>query len=58
MANDRNAGRKRKFDQDDVDKMFALINAGKNSGIKENMTVIASEGLVGFVISATDNTAC
>lgn len=34
-----------------------VINAGKNSGIKENMTVIASEGLVGFVISATDNTA-
>ena len=34
-----------------------VINAGKNSGIKENMTVIASEGLVGFVISVTDNTA-
>ena len=34
-----------------------VINAGKKSGIKENMTVIASEGLVGFVISATDNTA-
>ena len=34
-----------------------VINAGKNSGIKENMPVIASEGLVGFVISATDNTA-
>lgn len=34
-----------------------VINAGRNSGIKENMPVIASEGLVGFVISATDNTA-
>ena len=31
-----------------------VINAGKKSGIKENMTVIASEGLVGYVISATD----
>ena len=30
MANERNAGRKRKFNKSDVDKMFALINAGKN----------------------------
>ena len=34
-----------------------VINAGKKSGIKENMTVIASEGLVGHVISATDTTS-
>lgn len=34
-----------------------VINAGTKSGIKENMTVIASEGLVGFVISATDTTS-
>ena len=34
-----------------------VINAGKKSGIKENMTVIATEGLVGYVISATDTTA-
>ena len=34
-----------------------VINAGKKNGIKENMTVIATEGLVGHVISITDNTA-
>lgn len=34
-----------------------VINAGKKSGIEENMTVIAAEGLVGYVISVTDNTA-
>lgn len=34
-----------------------IINVGKNDGIKENMTVIADEGLVGHVISVTDNTA-
>ncbi len=34
-----------------------IINAGTNSGIHENMTVIASEGLVGYVISATDTTS-
>lgn len=34
-----------------------IINTGSNSGIKENMTVIAAEGLVGHVISVTDNTA-
>ena len=34
-----------------------VINAGTKSGIKENMTVIASEGLVGYVISATDTTS-
>lgn len=34
-----------------------VINAGSKNGIKENMTVIAAEGLVGHVISVTDNTA-
>jgi len=34
-----------------------VINAGKTSGIKENMTVIAAGGLVGHIISATDKTA-
>ena len=34
-----------------------IINAGENSGIKENMTVIAADGLVGHVISVTDTTA-
>lgn len=34
-----------------------VINAGAKSGIEKNMTVIASEGLVGHVISVTDNTA-
>ena len=34
-----------------------VINAGANDGIAPNMTVIADEGLVGYVISVTDNTA-
>lgn len=34
-----------------------IINVGKNDGIEENMTVIADEGLVGYVISVTDSTA-
>lgn len=34
-----------------------VINVGRNDGIKENMTVIADEGLVGNVISVTSNTA-
>ena len=34
-----------------------VINVGKKSGIKENMTVIAAEGLVGHVISSTDATS-
>lgn len=34
-----------------------VINAGSRSGIKENMTVIAAEGLVGHVISVTEKTA-
>lgn len=34
-----------------------VINVGSNSGIKENMTVIADEGLVGYVVSVTEKTA-
>ena len=34
-----------------------LINVGSNNGIKENMTVIAEEGLVGYVVSTTPTTA-
>lgn len=34
-----------------------VINLGKKNGIKEGMTVIGDEGLVGFIISATDTTA-
>lgn len=34
-----------------------VINIGKKDGIKENMTVIADEGLVGHIISVNDNTA-
>lgn len=34
-----------------------IINVGADDGIKENMTVIAAEGLVGHVISVTNNTA-
>ena len=34
-----------------------IINIGKNDGIEVNMTVIADKGLVGHVISVTDNTA-
>lgn len=34
-----------------------IINAGKNDGIDVNMTVISDKGLVGHVISVTDNTA-
>ena len=34
-----------------------VINVGKKNGVKENMTVIASEGLVGYVISVTDSTS-
>lgn len=34
-----------------------VINAGKSSGLEKNMTVIAAEGLVGHIISVTDNTA-
>ena len=34
-----------------------IINVGSKDGIKENMTVIANEGLVGHVISVTEDTA-
>lgn len=34
-----------------------VINVGSKQGIKEDMTVIANEGLVGHVISVTDSTA-
>lgn len=34
-----------------------VINAGEKNGVKENMTVIAAEGLVGHVISVTADTA-
>lgn len=34
-----------------------VINVGKNDGIEKNMAVIADEGLVGYVISVTSNTA-
>ena len=36
---------------------IVVINVGRKDGIKENMTVIADEGLVGHVISVTDHTA-
>lgn len=34
-----------------------IINVGKNDGIEKNMTVIADEGLVGYVISVNDYTS-
>lgn len=34
-----------------------LINIGSNNGVKEKMTVIANEGLVGYVVSVSENTA-
>lgn len=34
-----------------------VINVGSENGIKEKMTVIADEGLVGYVVSTTDKTA-
>lgn len=34
-----------------------VINVGSKQGIEKNMTVIADKGLVGHVISVTDNTA-
>lgn len=34
-----------------------VINVGSENGVKENMTVIAAEGLVGHVISVTKDTA-
>ncbi len=43
-------------DISNLSKIF-IINAGKKSGIEKNMIVIAAEGLVGHVISVTDDTA-
>ncbi|MDR0979107.1 MAG: rod shape-determining protein MreC [Lachnospiraceae bacterium] len=34
-----------------------VINVGTKDGVKENMTVIANKGLVGYVISVSENTA-
>lgn len=34
-----------------------VINVGKKDGVEKNMPVIADEGLVGHIISVTDNTA-
>ncbi len=34
-----------------------VINVGSDDGVKENMTVIADKGLVGHIISVTDNTS-
>ena len=34
-----------------------VINAGKREGVQKNMPVVCAEGVVGYVISATQNTA-
>ena len=34
-----------------------VINVGSDNGIKEKMTVIANEGLVGYIVSVTNKTA-
>lgn len=34
-----------------------VINVGRNDGVRENMPVITTEGLVGYVISATNTTS-
>lgn len=34
-----------------------VINVGSNDGIEPNMTVIADKGLVGYILSTTENTA-
>lgn len=34
-----------------------VINVGSNDGIQTNMTVISEKGLVGYIISVTNNTA-
>ena len=34
-----------------------VINIGSDNGVKENMTVIADEGLVGYIVSTTAKTA-
>ena len=34
-----------------------LLISGTDDGVEENMTVIADQGLVGYVVSVTDTTA-
>ena len=34
-----------------------VINVGSNDGVRENMPVITTEGLVGYIVSVTDTTA-
>ena len=34
-----------------------VINVGSNDEVKEGMTVVGGEGLVGYIVSVTDNTA-
>lgn len=34
-----------------------VINVGSNDGVRENMPVITTEGLVGYIISTTDKTS-
>lgn len=34
-----------------------VINVGSDDGVKENMPVITTEGLVGYIISTTNNTS-
>ena len=43
-------------DTSNYSKIF-VINVGSENGVKENMTVIAAEGLVGHIISVTNDTA-
>jgi len=43
-------------DISNYNKVF-VINVGKKDGIENNMTVISEKGLVGHIISVTDNTA-
>lgn len=48
---------------DIIEKSFSnydkivIINVGKDQGVEENMAVVSNEGLVGHVISVTNNTA-
>lgn len=34
-----------------------VVNVGSNDGVRENMPVITTEGLVGYIVSVTDTTA-
>ena len=42
---------------DVINSSTIIINVGSDDGIKEEMTVIADSGLVGHIISVTNNTA-